>query len=71
MSLEQHGVIVDCEVDASGRLLVNLVTDREVRVTVNSQPPKPDAGPVRASKFWSADGTQTDVAPLDLRGEER
>lgn len=71
MTIEAYGVTAECEVDASGRLLINLITDRDVRVLVNGEPIKSDSGQVQASRFWTADGKQTDQPPLDLRGEER
>jgi hypothetical protein len=73
MILENYGVAADLvEVDASGRLHINLTTDRDLRLTVNDQPMRVDASsPPSAFKFWGPDGKQTDVAPPDLRGEER
>lgn len=71
MSLESYGVHVDVvEVDAAGCLNIGLTTDREVRVTLNGRYLKPE-GSALASRFWQADGTQTDTPPIDLRGEER
>lgn len=69
--LENYGVLSECDIDPSGRLLINLTTDRDVRITVNGVLLKADAGSPPAQKFWQPDGTQTDQPPLDLRGEQR
>lgn len=69
--LENFGVLSECEVDPSGRLLINLTTDRDVRITVNGRPVTADAGSPPTAKFWTSDGQQTDRPPIDLRGEER
>lgn len=72
MILENYGVAADLvEVDAIGRIHINLTTDRDLRLTLNGQPLKVDTSAPTTAKFWTSDGKQTERSPLDLRGEER
>lgn len=72
MILENYGVTADLvEVDASGRIHINLTTDRDLRLTLNGQPLKVDMSVQPTAKFWTSDGKQTNQSPIDLRGEER
>lgn len=68
MTLQEHGVQIEATIDARGVLAINLVTERDVRVTVNGVPPKADAGPRIKPLYWQPDGKQTETPPVDLRG---
>lgn len=70
-NLQAFGIDAVIDTEPNGRLHIDLVTNRDVRVTVNGQPIKADAGAPPTAKFWTADGKQTDQPPVDLRGEER
>jgi hypothetical protein len=70
MNLEQQGVEVECNISADGTLMVNLITNRAIRVTVNGAYPSVPVAQQRATKttFWQPDGTQGETPPQNLSG---
>lgn len=70
MKLEQQGVEVECAVSADGTLVVNLVTNRAIRVTVNGKYPEVPASQRATARttFWQPDGSQGETPPPNLNG---
>ncbi len=71
--LEQHGVAAEAHTDDSGTLIINLTTERAVRVFLNGQPLKEPASTDQfetgaGQNFWGADGKQSRERPTDLSG---
>lgn len=71
MNLQDFGVDFALTVEPSGRLNIDLITTRAVRVTLNGEPIPQELGSRQANTFWTSDGKQTNQPPIDLRGEER